>query len=51
MKIVQKNLNKDVNINEKEKLDNLLFDFIQNDNRVLLIFIWAFTANWRIIKY
>ncbi len=36
MKIVQKSLNKDVSINEKEKLDNLLFDFIQNDNRVLL---------------
>ena len=51
MKIVQKNLNKDVNINEKEKLDNLLFDFIQNDNRVLFFFIWAITANWRIIKY
>ncbi len=45
MKIVQKSLNKDVSINEKEKLDNLLFDFIQNDNRVLLIFIWAITAN------
>ena len=37
MKIVQKSLNKDVNINQKEKLNNLLFDFIQNDNRVLLI--------------
>ena len=36
MKIVQKSHNKDVNINRKEKLDNLLFDFIQNDNRVLL---------------
>ena len=35
MKIVQKSLNKDANINRKEKLDNLLFDFIQNDNRVL----------------
>ena len=45
MKIVQKSLNKDVSITEKEKLDNLLFDFIQNDNRVLLIFIWAITAN------
>ncbi len=45
MKIVEKSLNKDVNINEKGKLDNLLFDFIQNDNRVLLIFIWAITAN------
>ena len=45
MKIVQKSHNKDVNINRKEKLDNLLFDFIQNDNRVLLIFIWAISAN------